>query len=85
MLTGPMITIFSLVILCIYFFPAYFIYQFSVYSKRAILDRDTEDLDKAMKFLNFYFRFIGILAIVVLSMMVIVILFAGLAAAFFTS
>jgi hypothetical protein len=56
-----------LLIVCIYFFPVYFLYRFSTNSMDAITDSDSQSLEEALKYLKFYYRFMGILVIVMLA------------------
>lgn len=58
----------------IYFFPIYYLWQFSTHSKAAIVDKDTESLGKAMMFLKRHYMFMGILLII----MIVCYLFAGI-------
>jgi hypothetical protein len=56
-----------LLVVCIYFFPVYFLYRFSTNSMDAITNSDSQSLEKALKYLKFYYRFMGILVIVMLA------------------
>lgn len=80
---GPLMAFMFLIIIAIYFFPVYFLFQFSAYSKKAITGKSTADLEKAMGFLRSHYRYMGILTIIILAIYVIIFLFAGLATAFF--
>ena len=54
-------------VLLLYFFPAYYLFKFSRYSKNAIRYKSNSDLNLALKYLKYYYRFLGILLIVVIS------------------
>jgi hypothetical protein len=55
-----------LVITVIYFFPVYFLWQFSRYSKQAIADADESSLELAFKYLRRHYSFMGFMLIVIL-------------------
>ncbi|MBC8054574.1 MAG: hypothetical protein H7Y13_16060 [Sphingobacteriaceae bacterium] len=63
------------IIALIYFFPIYFLWQFSTQSKSAIEYKDTESLRKAMMYLNRHYTFMGVLVLV----MIVCYLIAGIA------
>jgi hypothetical protein len=58
----------------IYFFPIYFLYQFSNFSKNAIEHKEADALSESLRYLKMHFKFMGILIIVVLSIYLVVIL-----------
>lgn len=57
----------------IYFFPIYFLFQFSRYSKLALQNMDTSLLNRSLEFLKRFYRFMGIFTIVVLCLYVVII------------
>lgn len=63
-----------LVIVVIYFFPIYYLFQFSRYSRMAINQRDTYYFSEAMKFLKLHYRFMGILAIIAVGFYIVAII-----------
>ena len=65
-------------ILLLYFFPIYFLFQFSEYSKRAIREKNAVYLNKALKYLKYHYRFIGILTIILISIYILI--FIGIVA-----
>lgn len=68
----PMIAMFPMLLLgVVYFFPIYYLFQFSRYSKLAIKTMDTTSMSLAMKYLKLHYRFIGILAIIVAGLYLI--------------
>ncbi len=60
-----------LVMIVVYFFPIYYLFQFSSKMKKAIDQKDTITFAEATGFLKNHFQFIGICAIVVLSLYVL--------------
>jgi len=62
-----------LLISVLYLFPAYFLFQFSKYSKQAILNRSSELLTKAMLSLKRHYRFMGIFVITIIGIYLILI------------
>jgi hypothetical protein len=74
-----------LFLICVlYFFPIYYLYQFSVLSKKALAAQDNGLLTTAMKYLKMYYKFVGILVIVILSIYIVVILIALAAGSLFS-
>ncbi len=71
-----------LLVLAIYFFPIYYLFQFSSFSKQAIVKKDTGLLTTALQYLKMHYKFMGILAIVMLSLYVIIILIMAAAGSF---
>jgi len=56
----------------IYFFPVYFLYQFSTNMKKALQDNNSENLDLAFKNFKSHFKFVGIMTIIILSIYILV-------------
>jgi len=71
-----------IVIAAIYFFPVYFLFQFSRHTSKAVETLDKQDLNKAVKNLKAYFTYIGIMAIVVISIYITAIIIAGASMSF---
>jgi len=69
-----------LFIALIYFFPVFYLYKFSTQTRQAILSNNTFSLTSGFSSLKSLFKFMGILAIVMLSLYVLVIIF-GVSAA----
>ena len=65
----------------LYFFPTYYLYQFSSKIKVGLKSTSQQDVDEAFQNLKSMFKFVGILMIIVLSIYVIMILFALMAIA----
>lgn len=76
-----MILIF-IVVGAIYFFPVFFLFRFSRNTRDAIQNLDQQKLEKGFRNLRMYFTYIGILVIVVLSIYVVALLFAGASISF---
>ena len=60
-----------LLLTIVYFFPIYFLYQFSSYSKQAIVKGDSKILTTAFKYLRKHYQFMGILIIIVFGLYII--------------
>jgi hypothetical protein len=71
-----------LLIALIYFFPVLFLFRFSKHSSHAILHLDKLELNKAIKYLKYYFVYTGVLIIIVFSIYVVVLIVAGSSLAF---
>jgi|SRR5512133_2782917 hypothetical protein len=72
-------TIIMLLLIALYFFPIYYLYSFSRYSKQAIRNNDQIALNEAFRFLKKHYRFMGILTIIFLSFYVLCIIIALMA------
>jgi heme/copper-type cytochrome/quinol oxidase subunit 2 len=66
----------------IYFFPVFFLFRFSRNKRDAIKNLDQKKLQKGFRNLRLYFTYIGILVIVVLTIYVFGLLFAGASMSF---
>jgi hypothetical protein len=71
-----------LLLAAIYFFPVLFLFRFSKHTSHAIQNLDKLRLHKAIKNLKYYFAYIGILLIIVLSLYIVVLIVAGSSMAF---
>lgn len=60
-----------LLVAVLYFFPTYYLYNFSVKMKKAILEIDQNNADSGFENLKSMFKFMGILAIVMISFYVL--------------
>ena len=79
---GGVAIFFCLLIALLYFFPCLYLYNFASRMQVAIRAKDQEKLTTAFKNLKSYFRYIGILTIIVLGFYLLIFLFAGIGAAF---
>ncbi len=71
-----------IVIAAIYFFPVYFLFQFSRHTSKAVVTLDKQELNKAFNNLRAYFTYIGIMAIVVITIYILAIVVAGASMSF---
>jgi hypothetical protein len=71
---GGIMFIVYLIFGIIYFFPIYYLFMFSKNMKLAITDKDSMSLTVAHRYLKSHYKFMGILAIVVISLYLIIIL-----------
>lgn len=60
------ITVLYVFLAAVYFFPIYYLFKFSTKIKSALINKDSQQLDDAFKNLKSHYKFIGILAAVVL-------------------
>jgi hypothetical protein len=75
-------TVIYLLLALLYFFPCLFLFRFSSRMQLALRTNDQVQLNTSLKNLKFYFRYMGILTIVVLSLWGIGILLAIIGLAF---
>jgi hypothetical protein len=52
----------------IYFFPVYYLLQFSNKMKKALVDKNEDTLAKAFEMLKSHYKFIGVFTIITLSL-----------------
>jgi hypothetical protein len=71
-----------LLLAAIFFFPILFLFRFSKHTSHAIQNLDKLRLHKAIKNLKYYFAYIGILLIIILSLYIVVLIVAGSSLAF---
>ena len=64
---GWVFTCIYLVLAVIYFFPIYYLFKFSSWSKKALFSNEPNDLNNAFRYLKSHYRFMGILTIVLLG------------------
>ncbi|WP_100615902.1 DUF5362 family protein [Confluentibacter citreus] len=67
----------------VYFFPVYYLFNFSKKMKRALNANDNNDFKSAFSNLKSHYKFIAIFAIVIISMYVLIFAFAALSATIF--
>ncbi len=60
-----------LLLAILYFFPALYLYNFSTQSQKAIVSTNGNTMDDALKNLKSHFKFIGIMAIIVIALYII--------------
>lgn len=79
---GPAMTIVYLVLALIYFFPVYYLYQFSSKMKKALQSKNDEDLANALEKLKSHYKFIGVFTIIILSIYLLLFIIGMLGAVF---
>ncbi|MFY9242641.1 MAG: hypothetical protein WAO74_06405 [Polaribacter sp.] len=73
---GTMMTLIYLVLSVLYFFPVYYLLQFSVKMKKALSTKNDEVLADAFEKLKSHYKFIGVFTIIFLSLYVLIIVAA---------
>lgn len=81
-LGASMIALLYLVMAIIYFFPCYYLFKSSTGIQNGIYSNNQEQLNSGFENLKSHYKFIGIMMIVVLSMYILIMVFAVLALAF---
>jgi len=66
---------FYLLMIGVYFFPIYYLLQFSNKAKEALTTRNTQSLTESMRYLKGHYKFIGIATIVMFALYPIMMLF----------
>lgn len=69
---GTAMTIFYILMIVIYIFPLYYLYQFSVKLKKAVTSKDDEVLANAFEMLKSHYKFVGVFTIIILSIYILV-------------
>ncbi len=69
---GTAMTIFYMLMIVIYIFPLYYLYQFSVKLKKALTSKDDEVLASAFEMLKSHYKFVGVFTIIILSIYILV-------------
>lgn len=70
------IAVFYLIFIGVYFFPIYYLLQFSNKAKEALLSHSSQTLTEAMKYMRSHFKFVGIMTIVILALYPVIIIMA---------
>ncbi|MFZ0281377.1 MAG: hypothetical protein WAL29_06995 [Bacteroidales bacterium] len=66
-----------IIIAALYFFPVFFLFRFSRNTRDAIHDHDKLKLEKAFRNLRTYFTYIGVMVIIILSIYLLALFYAG--------
>ena len=74
--------IFFIAIAALYFFPVFFLFRFSRNTRDAIQKHDQKKLVKGFRNLRLFFAYLGIMVILVLSVYLVLLLFAGASISF---
>ena len=64
---GIVVTLIYIVVALIYIFPIYYLYQFSVKMKEALISKDDAVLVTAFEMLKSHYKFIGVFTVIMLS------------------
>lgn len=68
MMGTTLITCLYLILAGVYFFPVYYLYQFASRIKLALRDSDNEKLTNSFEYLKSHYKFMGIMALVMVSL-----------------
>ena len=60
------------IMIAVYSFPIYYLYQFSRFAKQAVQQFDAIALSQALRYLKMHYRYVGILLIVVFAFYVLI-------------
>ncbi len=72
---GILMTIIYLMIAGLYFFPVYYLNKFATNAKMALRDNDSKSLAASFEYLKSHYKFIGIMALVILCLYGLIFLF----------
>lgn len=75
---GTFMKVWFIIMALIYFFPVYYLFQFSRKLKIALRSKDDSDLSSAFESLKSHYKFIGVFAIIILSLYALVFIVAML-------
>jgi uncharacterized membrane protein YjgN (DUF898 family) len=81
-IAGVFVFIILLVFAVIYFFPLLYLLRFSRHTKKAVANLDANELQSGLKYLKLFWKYIGILMIVLLAVYLLVLIIAGSSLAF---
>jgi hypothetical protein len=69
--------IFILIFAVIYFFPMFYLFRFSRFTKNAVANLDGQQLELGLKNLKSYWKYVGIFTIIFLAVYLLVLIIAG--------
>jgi uncharacterized membrane protein len=75
---GGFITAIYLIIALIYFFPVYYLFQFSSKAKAAFKNSDNEQLNESFQYLKSHYKFVGVMALIFIVLYGFIFLFTFL-------
>jgi len=78
-MSSGVLLFFMIIMMIIYFFPIYFLFNFSRFSKQAIESSDAVAFTESIRYLKLHYRYMGILAIIVLSIYLLIFIIALMA------
>lgn len=70
---GVIMMVIYLLSALIYFFPVYYLLQFSIKMKKALITKDDEVLANAFEMLKSHYKFLGVFTVITLSLYVLLI------------
>ena len=76
---GIGISVLYLIIAALYFFPVYFLFNFSTKAKKAVQSGDSNILTESIRNLKSHYKFVGIMTIIMLVIYPVIIMIAILA------
>lgn len=79
---GNMLTFVYLLFSAVYYFPVYYLFQFSTKMKLALKNNDSDKLNESFQFLKSHYKFIGVLALGFVVIYGVIFLFSILMGAF---
>jgi len=71
---GAFMSVFYVAFALLYFFPSLYLYQFAKFTQKAIMFSNSHDITSALGKLKSFFKFIGILIIVIISLYMLIII-----------
>lgn len=71
-----------IIMIVVYFFPIYFLFNFSRFSKTAIETKDPISFTEAMRYLKLHYRYMGILTIIMVSIYALALILGIMASSF---
>jgi hypothetical protein len=77
---GSFISAFYLMIAAFYFFPVYYLNKFASNAKIALRDNDSKSLAASFEYLKSHYKFMGIVALIILSLYALIMVFVIIAA-----
>lgn len=76
---GGIIGTVYLILAILYFFPVLYLFKFASKTKRALAESSTEGLTEGLENLKSHYKFIGIFTLIILSLYVLILIFAVIA------
>lgn len=77
---GSFISAFYLMIAVFYFFPVYYLNKFASTAKFALRNNDSKSLSASFEYLKSHYKFIGIMALIILCLYALIMVFVVIAA-----
>ncbi|MBZ4188797.1 DUF5362 family protein [Niabella beijingensis] len=78
--SGAFIGLLYIAFAALYFFPAFYLYKFGTIARRALQNESLTELNEGLRYLKSFFKFAGILTIVVIAFYIIAVLSVGMGA-----